>query len=125
MRLHRNQFRYAKRKCLNAFELIKRDRFIESCLPGDIDLFKELRKFKGTPEKVVTKIDGYTDPVSITDHLKGIYERLYNRTGSSEPLERLYEEVDCQVTSDSIAEVDKVTPDLIKKIIKEKIPLII
>ena len=74
MRLHRNQFRYAKRKCLNASELIKRDRFIESCLAGDIDLFKELRKFKGTPEKVVTKIDGYTDPVSITDHLKGIYE---------------------------------------------------
>ena len=121
MRFHKNQFRYAKRKCLNASELIKRDRFVESCLSRECDLFSELKKFKGTPQKSVSKIDGFTDPGSITDHLKGIYERLYNRTGSSEPLENLFAEVDSKVTEDNLVDVDKVTPDLIKEIIKEKI----
>ena len=121
MRFHKNQFRYAKRRCLNAANLIKRDRFIESCLAGDCDLFKELKKFKGTPQKIISKIDGHTDSVSITDHLKGIYEKLYNRTGTSEPLKNLLDEVDSNVTEDDLIQVDKVTPDLIKKIIKEKI----
>ena len=121
MRFHKNQFRYAKRKCINASKVISRDRFIESCLAGDCNLFKELKKFKGTPQKTVSKIDGFTDPVTITEHLKGIYEKLYNRTGTSEPLENLYDEVDTKVTEDDLVYVDKVTPELIKKIIKEKI----
>ena len=58
MRFHRNQFRYAKIKCLNAAELI-----IESCLNGDRDLFSELKKFKGSPQKIISKIDGHTDPI--------------------------------------------------------------
>jgi hypothetical protein len=121
MRFHKNQFRYAKRKCINASEQIKRDRFIESCLSGDCDLFNELRKFKGTPQKLISKIDGHTDSETITDHLKSIYEKLYNRTGSSEPLENLFDEVSSKVSEDNLEDVDKVTPGLIKEIIKKKI----
>ena len=72
MRFSRNQFRYAKRKCLNAASLISRDRFVESCLSGDKDLFAELNKFKGSPQNIATKVDGHTDLESIADNLKGI-----------------------------------------------------
>ena len=32
MRFYRNKFRYTKRKCLNAANIITRDKFVESCL---------------------------------------------------------------------------------------------
>ena len=84
-------------------------------------MFKELKKFKGTPQKIASRIDGKTDPDSIADHLKGLFENLYNRTGTDEPLKNLFDEVDLVVSNHELNEVDKVTPDLIKKIVKEKI----
>ena len=70
MRFYRNKFRYAKRRCLTAAEAIKRERFLESCLVGDIKLFEELKRFKGSASKVATKVDGHTDPESIAKHFK-------------------------------------------------------
>ena len=121
MRFYRNKFKYAKRRVLIAAESIKRDRFLEACLEGDKNLFEELKKFRGAPQKVASKIDGHTDPVSITDHLKNIYQGLYNRTGSKVPLENLLHEVNEAVSNQDILDVQKVTPELIQKIIKEKI----
>ena len=46
MRHNRNQFRYARRKCLRAVEYIKREKFIAASLEGEKDLFEELRKMK-------------------------------------------------------------------------------
>ena len=65
------------------------DRFLESCLEGDLKLFEELKKFKGCPSKVATKVDGHTDP----DHFKDIYSAVYNRTETDEPLKNLMNEV--------------------------------
>ena len=121
MRFFRNKFRYAKRRCLNASDAIKRDKFLESCLEGDLKLFEELKKFKGCPSKVATKVDGHTDPVTITDHFKELYSTLYNRTGSDEPLKNLMNEVNDSIEDGDITDVLKVTPDLIKEIICKKI----
>ena len=93
MRFFKNQFRYAKRKCLNAVDSIKRDKFLESCLEGDKKIFEELKKFKGAPPNTASKVDGHTDPESITNHLRNIYQGLYNRTGSKAPLQNLLDEV--------------------------------
>ena len=70
MRFTRNKFKYAKRRVLNAAEALKRDKFVEAALAGDKDLFEELKRFKGVPQKVSSKVDGHTDPDSIADHLR-------------------------------------------------------
>ena len=121
MRFYRNKFRYARRRVLNCAEGIKRDRFVEAALAGDKDLFEELKRFKGVPQKVSSKVDGHTDPDSIADHFRNIYSGLYNRTGSKEPLKNLLDEVNEAIQEQDIIEVEKVTPSLIQKIIKEKI----
>ena len=58
--------------------------------------------------------------IEIADHLGDNWNELYNRAGTNEPLKKLLEEVnaDCVNNHD---EVQKVTPELIKKTIKEKI----
>ena len=53
--------------------------------------------------------------------MKNIYQGLYNRTGSKVPLENLLHEVNEAVSNQDILDVQKVTPELIQKIIKEKI----
>ena len=52
MRFFRSKFRYEKRRCLNAAEVLKRDKFLESCLEGDKPLFEELKRFKGVPNNI-------------------------------------------------------------------------
>ena len=68
----RNKFKYAKRRVLIASEAIKRDKFLEACLEGDKSLFQELKRIRGAPLNIATKIDGHTDPENITEHLKNI-----------------------------------------------------
>ena len=53
--------------------------------------------------------------------MKEKYKNLYNRTGTKEPLEKLLNEVSSDIKDQDIIEVDKITPILIQKIIKEKI----
>ena len=80
-----------------------------------------MRRLKGAASKVATKVDGHTDPDSIADHFKDIYQGLYNRTGSKEPLENLLVEVNATIEDSDIVDVRKVTPELIQQIIKDKI----
>ena len=121
MRFYRNKFKYAKRRVLIAAEAMKRDKFLEACLEGDRSLFEELKKIRGSPVNIASKMDGHTDPVNITEHLKNIYEGLYNRTGSKVPLQNLLSEVDAGISDDDMSDVLKVTPELVHKIIKDKI----
>ena len=102
MRFFRNKFCYAKRRVLNAAEALKKDKFLEAALRGDKDLFEELRKFKGAAGKVASKVDGHNDPDSISDHFKTIYEALYNRTGTKEPLENLLQQVNASVEAQDV-----------------------
>ena len=94
---------------------------LKQCLEGDLKLFEELKKFKGSPVNVATKVDGHTDPESITDHFKEIYSALYNRTGTDEPLKNLMSEVNDAIADEDIVDVLKGTPELIKEIICKKI----
>ena len=79
MRHNRNQFRYARRKCLRAVEYIKREKFIAASLEGDKDLFEELRKMKQAGKAGPSKVDGITSLDGIADHFGTIYKNIYNQ----------------------------------------------
>ena len=117
----RNQFKYAKRQCINVEKEMKRDKFVEACVSGDKDVFKEIKKMRRRDNIVSSKMDGKANAEDIADHLRDLYSGIYNRTGSSEPLENLFKNVDEKVDNECLKDVDKVTPELIKKIVQEKI----
>ena len=79
---------------------------------GDNVLFKEIKKIRGSNDVVCRKMVGNTNPDDIADHLKDMYHSIYNRTGSSQLLEK----VDENVNVECLGDVDKVTPELIAKI---------
>ena len=121
MRLSRSNFKQAKKKCVNAQEQIKRDRFTEACMSGDKDMFEELKKMKGNSSSWATKVDGKETPEDIADLFGATYNELYNRTGTDQPMKILLEEVNAKINEDDLIDVDRVDSDLIQKILKEKV----
>ena len=121
MRFTRNQFRYARRKCLKAVEAIKRDRFIAASMNGDKDMFEELSKIKKSGNAGPSKMDGKTNADDIADHFGEIYKSIYNREGSDEPFKNLFEEVSNKCTHSDLDLVEKFTGGLIKRNVKEKL----
>ena len=107
MKISRSNFKRAKKKCVNAAEKIKRDKFTEACLNGDKDMFEELKKLKGKSDSFSTKVDGKNTPEEIADHFSDVYKELYNRTGTKEPMINLLGEVEVKLSEDDLSEVNK------------------
>ncbi len=120
----RNRFKYAKRRCQNAADKIKRDILVEAALSGSCNLFEELDKLKGhRKQHSASKIDGISGELNIAEHFKGIYKDLYNRTGIDQPLRDLRNHVDSNCSSSDLEIVERVTPCLISSIIHKKLKL--
>ena len=118
----RNRFKYAKRRCQNACDRIKRDKLVQAALSGDCNLFEELGKIKGRKNNhSASKIDGISGDVKIAEHFKEIYKDLYNKTGSDQPLRNLRNEVNTKCSANDMNVIDKVTPCLIDKIISNRL----
>ena len=69
-------------------ERYKKIKFVDVCVFGDNILFKEIKKIRGRDDVVSSKMDGNTNPDDIANHLKDMYHGIYNRTGSSQSLEK-------------------------------------
>ena len=103
---------------MKAVEAVKRDKFIEASLKGDKDMFEELRKIKKSGNSGLSKMDGKTNEDDIADHFGEIYKNIYNRDGSDEPLKNLFDEVSANCSHHDLADLDKVTGELIIKCFK-------
>ena len=80
MKKTRNLYHYQIRKCRKAEEKIKKNKFLDMCLNGDVDLFQEIKKMRKAPEHVA--IDGETE--NVPGHFAKIYSELYNSTDDAE-----------------------------------------
>jgi hypothetical protein len=121
MRHSKNQYKYAKRRCFNAADQIKRNKFIEACLNGEKDLLSEIKKMKRTTQHTSAKIDGHSEDTAIANHFRNIYDKLYNRTGSHEPLQKLLSHVDGMCNESDKEVIKEVNPQLIQMILKKKL----
>ena len=118
----RNRFKYAKRRCQNACDRIKRDKLVQAALSGDCNLFEELGKIRGHKNKhTASKIDGISGDLMIAEHFKEIYKDLYNKTGTDQPLRDLRNEVNTKCSPSDTKVVNKVTPCFISEIISNKL----
>ena len=121
MRISKNNFKLAKRKCVNAAEVIKRDKFMEACISGDKNMFQELKKMRNKGSNCSSKIDSKTSPEDIADHFSDIYKELFNRTGTSQPLKDLFKEVNENINDAEYETLNKVDSKLVHKIINNKL----
>ena len=113
MKRTRNIYHYHVKKCKRSEDLIKRNNFLNSCLNGSADIFTEIKKIRKSKNNVANCIDGKTE--NIEEHFSSIYKNLYNSVEDRPAVDELYSRVGKMIDNKSIADVEKVTPDVVKE----------
>ena len=118
MRRTRNIFHYQLKKCRKAESQIKKQQLLSAMLEpdSDTDIFKEIKKMRKSKSVVANKIDDKTE--NIEEHFSNIYSSLYNSVDDYDELLKVAEKIETKIGDESLKEVDKVTPDLVKEAVK-------
>ena len=91
---------------------MKNNKFVEACLNGGIDIFKEIKTIRGKTKKVPSKIDSKANPEDIASHFKDIYENLYNSEPSADEVNEMNKNLN--LNEEDLSIVDLVNAELIK-----------
>ena len=114
MKRTRNLYHFQFNKCRKAEEKIRSNNLLNACLNSSdgADLFKEIKAMRKTRPVVATSIDGVKE--NVPEHFKNIYSQLYNSVDDAEDMARVSTEVENSISSFSLSDVDRVTPDIVK-----------
>ena len=99
MKQSKNQFKYAVRRLQKAQCKIQNDKFVTSILKGAVNIFKEIRKFRGGRSTLSSRIDEEVGGNNIADHFAGIYTKLYNKVDTNEMLDNISTEFEAEIGS--------------------------
>ena len=108
-----SEVHYELKKCRKAVDKIRSSKLLDACLNGGGDIFKEIKSMRKVKSVVATSMDGVQD--NVTDHFRDKYEKLFNSTDDGIELLRVQKITEERVFSQSLVEVLKVTPDVVKE----------
>ena len=58
---------------------IQNDKFLESILRGGVNIFDEIKRFRGKAKQCSSRIDDEVGAANISQHFGNIYSDLFNR----------------------------------------------
>ena len=114
----RNIYHYAIRKVKKLSEKIRASNLLEASLQGDIKLLKEMKKVKGGKKESLDLpecVEDAESPEEIVEKFREVYEELYNSADTSETVNLLKDSISKMIDNNSLYDVNKVTPDVVKK----------
>ena len=120
MKRTRNQFMYAVRRAKRHEDEIRKSKFINACMDGEVnDIIQDLRKSRCKNNKVASSIDGCTDPSDIANNFQNIYKNIFNthKERDQVELESLIDDNNASINASDVSEVDRITPELVKNTI--------
>ena len=117
MKSSRNRYHYELKKCRKAEDKVRSSKLLEACLNGDCDIFKQIKTMRTTQTVVATSIDGVKD--NVKDHFRDKYKKLFNSTNDGNEILRVQEDIDSKVIEQNLSDVEKVTPEIVKKATKK------
>ena len=113
MKKTRNKYHYEFKKCRKARERIQKSKLLEACMGNGGDLFSELKKLRQTRSVVATSMDGTSE--NIEEHFKEKYQKLFNSAEDERELVKVQCQAEVMVDEDSLEDIGKVTPEIIRK----------
>ena len=78
MKYSNSQYKYALRRLKRCNDRIKNDKFLAGVLTDGRNIFNEIRKLRGNPRIVPSRIDTTVGSQDISNHFSRIYSNLYN-----------------------------------------------
>ena len=115
----RNQYHYAVRKAKLKVEAIKSAELQEAGMKGDLYFLNEVKKTlgkKNSGQVVPDSLEGEVGEDNILSKFKELYEELYNSCGTKNAMAEIKTKLSTLIDSpESLAEVNKVQGDVVKK----------
>ena len=91
MKATRNKYHYAVRKIQRLEKEIRKSKFLQSCLEGDIsDIFSEIKRVRNKHSTHSRIVDGYSTELGITDNFKRLYADIYNVHADFDDLDQVF-----------------------------------
>ena len=97
---------------------IKNDKFVSSIIGGGANIFKEIKKFRGSSTSFSSRIDNEVGQKNIANHFANIYSELYNRIDLGNKLDNVSDSINARITEDSAAQLDRVNVDTVSEALK-------
>ena len=115
MRDSKLQYKYAVRRLKRANQKIQNDKFLQGVVNGGTNIFKEIKKFRGTSMNCSSRIDGEVGSKNIANKFADIYSQLYNTHEHGPELEQLSMNVNAGVLENSVIHAERITADLVRR----------
>ena len=117
MKHSRNQQMYAIRRAKRNEDNIRKNKFVDACLRGEVsDVLKDLKSSRSCNSAPSGSIDGIVGGSDISKHFSSIYSKIYNTHGDNKEVSDFIEYNDSKINASDINHIDKVTPQLVKKV---------
>ena len=118
MKYSKSQYKFAVRRLKRAQGKVQNDKFISSIINGGVNIFKEIRKFRGANTSISSRIDNEVGAENIANHFATIYSELYNRVQLDEKLEQISDTIEKDVDKQCYFQLDRINEELINKAMK-------
>ena len=109
---------YAIRKVKKKADLIRAQKLLEASETGSVNLLLEMKRVKGSKKQshdLPDDVGGANGEVNIVEKFCGVYEELYNSSGSGETMEEIKQKIKGLIDDNSDDEILKVTGAIVKK----------
>ena len=118
MRDSKHQYKYALRRVQRARHKIQNDMFLTSIMHGGVNIFEEIKKYRGKVKNCSSTIDGEIGAPNIAEHFAGKYKQLYNQNQLGEQITDLKHRLNRKISCQDMVEVNRITESVIRQGLK-------
>ena len=115
MKLSKNQYKHAVRRIKRVNDKIQNQKFLDSVVNGGVNIFHEIKKFRGSSLSYCSRIDDQVGAKNIANHFADIYSELYNRVELDNEFVSIRSRIKDAVQIDSIPQLDRVNEEVVKE----------
>ena len=116
------QYKYALRRLKKCNDRIQNNKFLAEILNDGRNIVDEIRKLRGKPGIVPSRIDTKVGSQDISNHFAGIYSNLYNNVENGPKLDLIGETINQNIYTDSDYHLDRINEKLICDALKKLKP---
>ena len=108
------QYKYAIRRLKRVKDRIQSNKFVDQLMNGNVNIFNEIKKFRGHTNNLSSCVDGHSSSDEISEHFAEIYSELYSRH-NLESLETFRVGLESRINQDLIIDLDRVNHQTVKE----------
>ena len=119
MLFSKRQYKFAVRRLKRANNKIQNDNFVQSILTGNVNIFKEIKKVRGSRNSFSTRIDDQVGSSNISNKFANIYKDLYNQHEHGDTILELEHEITERLGDHNLIDAEKISVQLVEKALKQ------